>query len=190
MAPNVGQIMSFLNAAKGSTTRFTVSKSAMLHLLGQSNDDVAKALINGLSNLKNPTLEIAAKSSKQGYTIAGMVLKDGTTQIGKGALSVTGAGKPDAVFKTKFSLFGDTLQAGGHLQLSKSPDIDNCIANLSVRNGILTASGVHNNGRSYGCFNVKKFSDYFEPGLYNKMIARINQPAAHYTQAFRNLITG
>ena len=149
MAPNVEQIMSFLNAAKGSTMRFTLGKNTLQQFASQADDSVGKALQAALSRAKNPTVEVAAKASNQGYTIAGMVIKDGEKQIGRGAVSVTGFGRPDAVWKTKLSLLDGNIQAGGSLHIEKSPDIDNIAYNIANRNGRFSINGVGNDSHGY-----------------------------------------
>ena len=190
MAPNVGQIMSLLNATKGSTMRFTLGKGTLQHLASQANDDAAKVLQRALSGATNPTVEIAAKSSEQGYTIAGMIFRDGEKQLGRGAVSVTGFGRPDAVWKTKFSLLDGKVQAGGHLDIGRSPDIDNIAYNIANRNGQLTFNGVGNNSHGYALVNTKAIMNAAEPGTYNELIGGINQPMARFMQGLRNWSTG
>ncbi len=190
MAPNVGQIINVLNLTKGSTMRFTLSRNTLQQLASQVDDDAAQVLQKALSGAKNPTAEFAAKSSEQGYAIAGMILRDGERQIGRGAVSVTGFGKPDAVWKTKFSLLDGKVQAGGHLDIGRSPDIDNIAYNIANRNGQLTINGIGNNSHGYALVNTKAIMDAEAPGAYNEFIGEFNQPMARFMQGLRNWSTG
>lgn len=186
MAPSVQQIIGFLNAAKGSTMSFSLSPNTLRHLVSNADNEVARVLQEALSKAKNPTVEVAGKASKRGYTIAGLIVKDGERQLGRGAVSVTGFGQPDAVWKTKFSLLDGNVQASGSQYLGRSGDIDNIAYNIAQRNGVFTMHGIGNGSKAHIRANTKEIVDSFGgAGTWNSFIGKINQKIARLHRDLR-----
>jgi len=106
---NVTKIITAVAKMTGSKISATYNKEAIAQALKHSKG--AKLLEETpLGELKNPFVDVAMKSSKNGYTIGAFRLRDGNEVIANGAASVTGLGTPKSVVKYRFSL-GDKGKA-------------------------------------------------------------------------------
>lgn len=147
----VQQVYSFLRGITGKAN-FTLDKKALMALLKRLDidDDIAKVL----SGMNNPSAQVAYKSSKQGFNVAGIRLFNGGKSVGSIAASLSGQGVDDAVVKLRTSVGKNGKYAQGNIwaDLGKEVDVSSFSTNMSMKDGVCKLSTQL--GDTYG-YNIK-----------------------------------
>lgn len=189
MVATIGRIITKLNQMPGTRMNFSLGRKGMEQLAkGTQFDDALKFLLSGA---KKPQVDVALKSSEQGFTVAAMTFRDGKDEIVKLAASITGHGTADEVIKMRANGLNGIMQARAHQYMALSPNVDDIALSVANKNGVMTMDQVCANGESHITYKTKELVEKFGgPGSYDEGVKKVNGFLNNFTDKFRKLLSG
>ena len=144
----IQSIMSMLKRMEGTTARVTLSNKQVEEIAEKIGHKRLSEVISGMAQ-RHPNLKIdvAAKSSQQGFTIGAVKFREGKQVLGTGALSVTGLGTEQAVVKSRMNA-GSVFYSNCYMDFAYNPKLQDLEVTTSVKNGTLYCKS--RNGNFFG----------------------------------------
>lgn len=189
MVATIGKIITTLNKMPGTRMNFSLGRKGMEQLAkGTQFDDALKFLLSGA---KKPQVDVALKSSEQGFTVAAMTFRDGKDEIAKLAASITGHGTADELIKMRTTGLNGIMQGRAHQYMALSPNVDDIALSVANKNGVMTMDQVCANGESHITYKTKELVEKFGgPGSYDEGVKKVNGFLNNFTDKFRKLLSG
>lgn len=189
MVASIGKIITKLNQVPGTRMSCSLGRKGIEKLAkGSPFEDALGFMLRGT---KKPRVDMAVKSSEQGFTVAAMTIRDGKEEIGRIAASITGHGTADELVKTRITGLNGALHSRGHQYMSINPNLDDIAISVSNKHGVLSLDEVVANGEAHATIKTKELVDKLEgAGSYDEVIKKANRHLTKVTDMFRKLLSG